>query len=97
MLDFHEGLGGWLAGSLAGWSAGWLAGRFIVPPKRVKTRSVSTKLHPRDPDERRKCNPFNKNSVENATPSCRNCVSGCLTASFGEHFGVPKIAPLNLK
>ena len=25
MLDFHEGLGGWLAGCQAGWLAGWLA------------------------------------------------------------------------
>ena len=25
MLDFHEGLGGWLAESQAGWLAGWLA------------------------------------------------------------------------
>ena len=25
MLDFHEGLGGWLAGCQAGWFAGWLA------------------------------------------------------------------------
>ena len=26
MLDFHEGLGGWLAECLAGWLAGWPAG-----------------------------------------------------------------------
>ena len=30
-------------------------------------------------------------------PSCRKCVFDCLTASFGEHFGVPKIAPLSVK
>ena len=36
MLDFHEGLGCWLAGRLAGCLAGWLAGSLAGAPKCVK-------------------------------------------------------------
>ena len=76
-------LGAWLAGCLAGWLAGWgtkmLEKRVPLSRKCVenanphhesasKVHTLSPKFHPRDPDERRKCNPFNKNSVENATP-----------------------------
>ena len=39
MLDFHEGLGGWLAGCLAGWLAGWLGHQHAS-----KTRTLSTKV-----------------------------------------------------
>ena len=40
MLEFHEGLGGWLVGCLAGWMAGGLTG----PPNTSKTRTPNTKV-----------------------------------------------------
>ena len=36
MLDFHEGLGGWLVGCLAGWLTGWPAGWLAGPQMRQK-------------------------------------------------------------
>ena len=80
MLDFHEGLGGWLAGCLALWLASWLAG-------------WGTKMRQKRVPLARKCvenaNPQHENaskvrtlspkstlgtptSVENATPSSKS-------------------------
>ena len=102
MLDFHEGLGGWLAGCLAGWLAGLLAGwgtkmrqkRIPLARKCVenanpqhenasKVRTLSPKFHPRDPDERRKCDPFIKKCVENATPHAENACLIALPQALG--------------
>ena len=70
-------------GAHAGWPAGWVVRR--MPAMRLEHHNAS-KMRPLHQKVRRKCD-----------PSCRNCVSGCLTASFGEHFGAPKIAPLSMK
>ena len=70
-------------GAHAGWPAGWVVRR--MPAMRLGHQHAS-KMRPLHQKVRRKCD-----------PSCRNCVSGCLTASFGEHFGAPKIAPLSMK
>ena len=70
-------------GAHAGWPAGWVVRR--MPAMRLGHQNAS-KMQPLHQKVRRKCD-----------PSCRNCVSGCLTASFGEHFGAPKSAPLSMK
>ena len=106
MLDFHEGLGGWLGAWLVGWLVGWLAGLLAgwgtkMRQKRVplarkcvenanpqhesvsKVRTLSPKFHPRDPDERRKCDPFIKKCVENATPHAENACLIALPQALG--------------
>ena len=70
-------------GAHAGWPAGWVFRR--MPAMRLGHQNAS-KMRPLHQKVRRKCN-----------PSCRKRVPDCLTASFREHFGVPEIAPLNVK
>ena len=98
MLDFHEGLGGWLAGCLAGLLAGWgtkmrqkrvpLARKCVENANSQhetasKVRTLSPKVHLRDPDERRKCNPFIKKCVENATLHAENACLIALPQALG--------------
>ena len=48
-----------------------------------KVRTLSPKFHPRDPDERRKCDPFIKKCVENETPHAENACLIALPQALG--------------
>ena len=101
-------LGAWLAGWLAGWLAAWgtnmrqkrvpLARKCVenANPQHEnasKVRTVSPKLHPRDPDERRKCDPFIKKCVENASPRAEIACLDALPQALGNISGRRKSHP----
>ena len=61
MLDFHESLGGWLAGCLVGWLGGWLASWLAGWLAGCQQCIWDTKMRQKRAPLARKC-------VENAHP-----------------------------